>query len=370
MAADPAADRAVEEGGGDTDLIRPVQGTEPPDWPAPAAGTLTAGARDDNRNWDAFLDNAGQLWGGHMADWGLFPTRRVEVLVTAQGEGVQGAQISLRAGESILWEAVSDYEGRAFLFYGLDGTEPLPDGVSAAIPDGGETAVALEQGQETVALELPAAPEQAGKQVDVMFVVDTTGSMSDELDYLKAELEHVMLRAGEELANASFRLSVNFYRDEGDEYVVRYFRFHDELSQAVENLRAQSANGGGDYPEAVDQALDNAVNGHAWEEDAVKILFLVLDAPPHLNEETAASLHSTLAQAAAMGIRIIPVASSGVDEETEFLTRTAAALTGGTYTFLTDDSGVGNSHKAPTNIDYQTEPLNQLLLRLILLYAG
>ncbi len=334
----------------------------------PSAGTLTAGSVDDNRAWEDFLDNAGQSWNDLMETWFLFPTQRLEVRLTADGSPLPQAQVALCAGEEVVWEAVTDYEGRAFLFSGLTGGDAVPDRV--AVLSGGQVqSFPLEEGQTLLEAQV-SLPSSPVTQADVLFMVDATGSMGDELEYLKTELLDVMERAGQALPGVSLRLSVNVYRDEGDEYVVRYFPFHEDPAQAMEDLSAQSADGGGDYPEAVDQALENAVAGHAWEEGAVKLLFLVLDAPPHQGVEIAQSLQASLSQAAAMGIRVIPVASSGVDEETEFLTRTAAALTGGTYTFLTDDSGIGLPHKDPTNLDYQVEPLNDLLLRLITLYAG
>ncbi len=334
----------------------------------PDAGTLTAGSVDDNRAWEDFLDNAGQSWNDLTETWSLFPARRVELRLTSGGAPLPQAQAALCAGEEVLWQAVTDYEGRAFLFSGLTGTEEVPDNI--AVLSGGEVqSFPLEEGQTLLEAEV-SLPSSPITQADVLFMVDATGSMGDELEYLKTELLDVMERAGQALPGVSLRLSANVYRDEQDEYTVRYFPFHDDPAQAIEDLSAQSADGGGDYPEAVDQALENAVAGHAWEEGAVKLLFLVLDAPPHQGEEIARSLQATLSQAAAMGIRVIPVASSGVDEETEFLTRTAAVLTGGTYTFLTDDSGIGLPHKDPTNLDYQVEPLNDLLLRLITLYVG
>jgi len=72
-----------------------------------------------------------------------------------------------------------------------------------------------------------------------------------------------------------------------------------------------------------------------------------------------------MAYASANGIRIIPVASSGIDKNTEFLLRAMAVTSGGTYTFLTDHSGVGESHLEPTIGSYEVEYLNDLMVRLI-----
>ena len=80
------------------------------------------------------------------------------------------------------------------------------------------------------------------------------------------------------------------------------------------------------------------------------------------------SLHKSITAFAGQGIKIIPVAASGVDKSCEFMLRFFAITTGGTYVFLTDDSGVGNSHIVATVGEYQVELLNDLIVRLISKY--
>jgi hypothetical protein len=221
-------------------------------------------------------------------------------------------------------------------------------------------------GDAPVQIELDGA-EAPQASLDLMFVIDTTGSMGDELVYLKSELadtiEQVRVEAD---AALDLRLSVNFYRDAGDSYVVRDFPFTDDVGSALDQLSAQSAGGGGDYPEAVEEGLSNGVFEHDWSERATaRILFLLLDAPPHENQAVLDSLHETTRAAAARGIRVIPIAASGVDVSTEFLLRSIDIATGGTYTFVTDDSGIGDPHLEPTVGAYNVEYLNDMLVRLI-----
>ena len=198
-----------------------------------------------------------------------------------------------------------------------------------------------------------------------MFVIDTTGSMLDELVYLQTELADV-IDTVRDSADVNIRLSVNFYRDEGDEYVVLPYPFTTDIDGAIDQLKSQGADGGGDFPEAVELALEDAIDGHEWSASArARLLFLVLDAPPHNEPEILASLHDSVASAARQGIRVIPVASSGVDKETEFLLRFLDTATGGTYTFLTSHSGIGGDHLEPTIGEYEVELLNNLLIRLI-----
>jgi len=83
------------------------------------------------------------------------------------------------------------------------------------------------------------------------------------------------------------------------------------------------------------------------------------------NDNTLSSLKDIVTLTSEMGIKIIPIASSGVDKETEFLLRFLSLTSGGTYVFLTNDSGIGGSHIEPTIGDYQVEYLNDLLVRLI-----
>ena len=138
------------------------------------------------------------------------------------------------------------------------------------------------------------------------------------------------------------------------------------MPTALEQLSVQSSDGGGDWEEAVEEALADAIFEHQWSPGArARLLFLVLDAPPHDNPANRASLQQSIEEAAAMGIRVIPLAASGVDKNTEFLLRNLDIATGATYTFLTDHSGIGGPHIEPSIGDYDVELLNDLLVRLI-----
>ena len=100
-------------------------------------------------------------------------------------------------------------------------------------------------------------------------------------------------------------------------------------------------------------------------------MFFVLDAPPHNDRKgTPERIYENVLLAAEQGIRIIPVASSGVNTETELIMRSLAAITGGTYVFLTNDSGIGGDHLEPTIGDYEVEKLNDLMVDLITKYLA
>jgi len=161
-----------------------------------------------------------------------------------------------------------------------------------------------------------------------------------------------------------------FYRDEGDEFVTRHFNFTNDEASLISFISDQSANGGGDFPEAVHSALDVAITQNSWNDNAsARILFLLLDAPPHYTQEVISSVESNLIRAAEEGIKIVPITASGIDKATEYLMRSFAILTNGTYVFITDDSGVGNDHLEPTIGEFEVEKLNDLLVRLVSQYV-
>lgn len=327
----------------------------------PEAGLLTGGEWRDNDHWPDWnaLYSSHEDWAQYKSEWRISYDMRIAVTVTSGGKPVEGATVSC---PNAVADAVTDNKGRAYLFYtAINGvTEPITaqyGGVSASA-DGVFDNAAVE-------IELDGSPENAVKKLDLMIMCDTTGSMYDELSYLQEELKDIINRVRDDNANIPTRLSVNFYRDEGDDYIVREFPFTTDIAAACDSIAEQSAEGGGDFPEAVHTALDSAINGHDWDEDSVKIMFLVLDAPPHNDAQVVDSVNSLIKQASEKGIRIIPIASSGIDKSTEYLLRTMAFATGGTYTFLTNDSGIGGSHIEPTVGAYNVEKLNDMMVRIV-----
>lgn len=357
----------------------------------PRAGLLTAGEWRDNDNW-GFFTNLVHTGRFSFRQFGIAPYQRV--VVQAFSEGIPAEKVKVRlctaSGDAISY-SVTDHNGRAYLYYNIYGGQEKADYVALVKPDGSEVFANLadagqktnqNQGQtpdrgqsdpyfseyivsEELSVEIGAL-ERSGRALDLMFVFDTTGSMGDELMYLQKEFEDIAGR----VADQNTRFSVNFYRDDGDAYVVRANPFSNDIEATAAQINAEAADGGGDYEEAVDRALLNAVMEHDWRENAVKLMFLILDAPPHDTQETAVNLRSALDAAMEQGIRIIPIASSGVNEMTEAFLRSIAMLTGGTYTFLTDDSGIGNSHLEPTVGSYTVEALNEMIVRLIKEYCG
>ncbi|MDA3846868.1 MAG: VWA domain-containing protein [Vallitaleaceae bacterium] len=347
--------------------------TQPEIRPEPQYGQLTAGEWNDNENFDYFKNVINNNdWYDMQAHWGFTNWERYEITVMNEEDRViSGATVIFYDEQGqVYYQIMTDNKGVAYAFPYINQEEDIQNTVNLKVEYNGETYdfgdASDISGDNQYKLVIPQNATR-NSDVDIMFVIDTTGSMADELAYLKKEIQNVVTEVQNQNANnLNIRLSINYYRDETDEYVVRSYPFTTDIDAVVEQIGNQWSDGGGDYEEAVETALMDGITGHNWNVDAgSKLLFLVLDAPPHHNDNTLTTLEQIVSLTSEMGIKIIPVASSGVDKETEFLLRFLSLTTGGTYVFLTDDSGIGGSHLEPTIGDYQVEYLNDLLVRLI-----
>lgn len=360
--------------------VEPGTGSDVPYEPAQTApGTLTAGRWNDNNNYDFWKSVLNRNdWYAIAEKWSLFASHRVAFRVTSTaGRFIKGATVTAfdKDGKQ-LGSAVTDSYGMAYVYYDvkLGNSETVPATYSYVFTRDTEYTGSGEIADPSAVTDISVTFNGVlgAKKLDLMFVIDTTGSMGDELRYIQTELNDVIAKVKDRFEQGvSIRLSVNFYRDHGDTYVVSSNKFTADISEAIAALAKQYSDGGGDYPEAVDEALENAVKDHDWDDDAVKLMFFVLDAPPHNDRKgTPERIYENVLLAAEQGIRIIPVASSGVNTETELIMRSLAAITGGTYVFLTNDSGIGGDHLEPTIGDYEVEKLNDLMVDLITKYLA
>ncbi|MBS2011588.1 MAG: VWA domain-containing protein [Deltaproteobacteria bacterium] len=208
-------------------------------------------------------------------------------------------------------------------------------------------------------------PHDPRNELDVQLVLDTTGSMGDELSYLQSEFESIAAQVRAKFPQVTPRWSLVLYKDRGDEYVTRGFDFTSDTARFRQQLRAQSAGGGGDIPEAVVEGLGKGLeqSWRAQSPNVAKIIFWVADAPAHPGE--GQKLAHVIRTAKKKGVHIYPVASSDTDDAAEYQMRAAAQMTSGRYVFLTNDSGIGNSHAEPHIPCYNVSRLDHAIVRMI-----
>lgn len=329
----------------------------------PAAGKLTAGEVNDFAKWALWPDIIGGSHREYVAKWGLSASHRYTAQVTNRdGYPLAGITVRLTGPKGrILFSAVTDNTGKAELWNGLIG-QPV-EGNLTLEADGTRIAAS----RTTLNLFVLDRPCAAPQVADVFFVFDATGSMGDELRYLQAEMKDVVRRSQSAVEGLTIRTGALVYRDFGDEYLTRIARLSNDIERTQSFIDRQEAGGGGDYEEAIPEALLASLHVAGWSDEArAKIAFLILDAPCHNDSATLARLHEAVTEAALLGVRIVPVVCSGVDKDGELLMRTLALATNGTSFFLTDDSGIGNTHLKPTTDSLHVEHLNDMLVRTII----
>jgi hypothetical protein len=336
--------------------------------PGLQAGTLTAGSFDDHyfsEVFDEFVAKMKPTAPAHVKERALIR------VVNLQGKPITDARITVKQQGVELVSLLTGSSGEALYFPGLDGgasgeleLSAEKDGLSAT------RTVQLAEAPWRLTLDVPAPlPTRA----DIAFLVDVTGSMGDELEFLKVETESIVQQVQARYSSLQLRFALVVYRDQGDAFVTKSFDFAD-LAAFKQSLGAQSAAGGGDAPEAVDTAFTKA-GQLSWATDGrARMLFHIADAPPH--QHAIATVLDLFDDFRKKGIRIYPVAASGVEDTAEYVMRVAAFKTMARYIFLTDDSGYGGDHadpnippNTPTKTQqvtcYHIEKLNSLIVRMI-----
>ena len=363
----PAPERAGDASIARTSPILPPR-PYPRPRPQPQAGMLTSGEHDDLLNPELYARYvAGSNLAQTIRDLPVLDTGRVLTVRVndSGGRPVPFANVIVTCSDGNRLSLPTQADGTVALFPGLDRLSP---NITVAVQVAGQS---TGQGRR-VSLSSNAGAQQIGftvaransapTKLDLMLVVDTTGSMGDEIAYLRSELQSIIAGLQQSHRGLDVRIGFVFYRDTSDDYVTRTVPFGRDIANAQSILSRQSANGGGDYPEAMDQALIRAV-GQQWRPDAVKTMLLVADAPPH--DDLMGRAWAAAESARAERIHIVPVAASGVADEAEYAMRAMAALTQSQYVFLTDDSGIGNAHAAPAIDCYRVTRLNAMLRRVI-----
>lgn len=350
------------------------------------AGLLTAGEWNDLDNW--------QFWGKLMLNqgegsgvpedtlfvagyeyctfWDFYTGNRVAVKVTNGDAPAAGVKVVLNLNDQPVWTAVTDNLGQANCWVNMFKNEAVDEDAKLTISlDGvaqaGTPVVTRWASEETAYNTYEVTKSVTDRKADIAFFVDATGSMSDEIDFLQSDLIDIFGKVKNLQGGTTIRTAAVFYRDIGDEYVTKFKNFTSDISAVSDYVGKQYAAGGGDSPEAVHTALEVGLQSLSWDAGArSKIVFMLLDAPAHQNHEgVVESLHKSIEAYAKMGIKIIPVAASGIDKETEFMLRFFAIGTSGTYVFLTNDSGIGGDHIRASVGEYEVEQLNELIVRLI-----
>lgn len=337
---------------------------------------LTAGQVDDNAKYQEYLQ--------YLKDYASYngPVNVIDVSQRLFVRVLDGAQMPVAGAR------VQLYDGDRSVFVG----ETMSDGRVMFLPKAAGIAQAtqfravISRGQANVEARVAAGgPEQVvtlaglgGKGnegavgVDLVFLLDATGSMADEIDHIKQTVGSIAQRIEQLPGSSAPRFALVAYRDRGDDYVTRQWDFTSDIGQFSANLANVEAGGGGDIPESVNAGLHDAIHLQGWADNStgrhLRMIVLVGDAPPHLDYANDYRYPQLLNEAAANGIKIFPVGASNLEADGEYIFRQFAQVTQGQFVFLTYANGVSGAPGSLTDkhvSDFTVQNLDSLIVGLV-----
>lgn len=204
-------------------------------------------------------------------------------------------------------------------------------------------------------------------KVDVVFVLDTTGSMGGLIEGAKLKIWSIANQIIGGTPQPDLRIGLVAYRDRGDEYVTRVFDLSSDLDEVYSDLMSFRAAGGGDGPEHVNRALHDALSEIAWSEDdrTLRIVFLVGDAPPHGEVDNGYAYKTVCATAVRRDIIINTIQCGNVAETVKYW-RDIARLGEGEYAAIPQAGGM---RSIPTPMDEELSRLSAELDATVVAYG-
>lgn len=328
---------------------------------------LTAGEVDDNAQWDDYLLYLRDYNGARVERIDISERHQIWVQ-DGQDQPVVGQEVRISANEEQVAVLRTHSDGRAYFFpraYPVRADE-YQVGVgqeSFSIPP------ASSQREWFVTLADGAGDGGTAVNLDILFLIDATGSMSDEINQLKENIRAISAQIDALPSQPDVRFGMVTYRDRGDAYLTNVTDFTPNVDEFAAVLAQVFADGGGDYPEDLNQALSEAVHQPEWRvNETVSLIFLVADAPPHLDYGQQNHYAYEVFQAAQRGIKIYPIASSGLDSQGEYVFRQLAQVTGGRFIFLTYGADGPGSTGTETDFevsDYSVASLDALVVKIV-----
>jgi hypothetical protein len=341
---------------------------------APFAG-VKAGEWDDNANFREFRRFLGSATTNHrrldLAD------RRFLVVRDKNGLGIPRCRVTVRDAKQATTSFVTTASGRAILFPHAEGMSGQKLQATASCAEGAAEAsfALLDQNGEDGLVDLKLGAERAPiatRTVDLAFVLDTTGSMSEEIAAVKATIQKVAQSLSTE--QTTVRVGLVEYKDRSDPFVTKVYPFATDIPAFARKVSQISAGGGGDTPEDMNAGLHAAMTELAWSDRAVaRLAFVIADAPPHLDYANGPDYANDMKTASHRGIQLFTVAASGMDNLGQVVFRQMAQFTGGTNMFVLrggagpQSTGGGDplSSCGGTHGNYSSGKLDELIVQKV-----
>ncbi len=301
--------------------------------------------------------------------------RQVITVTDAQGLPILGATVSIFSDDTLISQTQTYANGQTlYLPYANPDNLPTGNMIITIEKDGISSTIDMSlvrMAGPNWEFGLDMQPSRDTVKLDVVFLLDATGSMSDEIAQLQDNILSISQQI-DDMGDVDVRYGLVHYRDRSDDYISRVFDFTPDVTEFQNELNRVRADGGGDTPESLNAGLHDALQTVEWRgDDTIKLVFLVADAPPHLDYADDYDYADEMLYAGQHGIKIHPIASSGLDPIGEYIFRQIGQTTMGRFIFLTYAGGTsGEAGDERTDLeageqDYTVDFLDGLVVRLV-----
>lgn len=335
----------------------------------PTESGLKAGYSDDNEQFNYFVKFLEQ-YTGEVESYPLKIAERIILTVNdSGGKPVVNADVTVQIdGRTVA-------SGRTFasgIFHLFPLEYPEAASYKVLVAYGGERkSVSIERrGPRSIEVKLNGKRKTISAiPLDIAFILDTTGSMGEEIERLRSTIEIINANVSAVTPKPLVRFALVLYRDVDDAYLTSVVPFTADLDSFQKELNVIAADGGGDSPEDLQAALSDALKKLKWNTDGIRLAFTITDAEPHLDYGQTFTYAEAARDAKTKGIKLFTVGTGGLPLQGEYIMRQISQYTSARYIFLTygekgeSDGGAEASVSHHTGSNFQTDKLETIIIR-------
>ncbi|MBN1406471.1 MAG: carboxypeptidase regulatory-like domain-containing protein [Calditrichaceae bacterium] len=346
-----------------------IEISEPVQNKLPGFSGLKAGFVDDNEQFNYFL-NFLQEYGQDLEYYPIKIEERIHLKILDRShKSIPNANIKIRVNNKVCHKGKTYADG-SFFIYPLQ-AELNAKSIDAEVEYQNQTKIIKidRNGPRQVDIVLDVKRESYQSiPIDLLFILDVTGSMGEELERLKTSIEIINLNIASLNIRPDIRFGLVSYRDQDDDFITKLIPFTSDLQAFQREINKLDAKGGGDDPEDLQSALKDAMQKMNWNDQGIRLAFIITDAAIHLDYGQKYTYVRAAEEAKAKGIKIFSVGTGGLDIAGEYILRQISQYTYGKYIFLTygeegeSEGGRPGSVSHHTGSNFQTDKLEAIII--------
>lgn len=330
------------------------------------ASGLKAGYADDNEQFNYFLNFLEKY--SYAKHYPTLIQERIKIQVTnLQNQAIPNCTVEVKSESGRILETGLTYSDGTYLLFPLEHNANSYQ-LDLKIENITKRIQVQRNGARNILAQLNYAQRPKHIPMDIVFVLDTTGSMGGEIAQLLQSIELIHLNLSS-LEGAKIRFGMVLYKDKNDEYITKIIQPTENVKDFKEELAKVVASGGGDMPEDLQTALRDVVREIQRQKDAIRLGFIITDAPPHLDYGQDYEYPKVLKEAKSKGIKFYSIGTGGLNLNGEYVLRQISQYTYAKYIFLTygekgeSEGGRPGSVSHHTGENFPTDKLESIIIR-------